>query len=103
MNLLIKRFKLHETIVEEIKDYIRVNGKKSGDKLPNQQEFTEMFGVSRTALREALRTLQALEIVDIVNGKGVFVKKFQNNNVNKEDNVKNKKKELLDFLEVRAL
>lgn len=99
---MIKRFELHEAIVDEIKGYIHENKLKSGDRLPNQQKLSELFGVSRTSLRESLRTLQALQVIDIINGKGIFVKTNGVYKASEELNIEDKRKTLLDFLEVRS-
>lgn len=37
-------------------------------------ELAEMFRVSRTSIREALRQLEAVHFVEIINGKGILVK-----------------------------
>ncbi len=44
-----------------------------GDRLPSEFELCRMLNVSRTTLREALRTLSAQGILDIKRGKGTFV------------------------------
>ncbi len=44
---------------------------KSGDHLPSERELAVLLGVSRAALRESLRVLEALGIVDIKRGGGV--------------------------------
>jgi GntR family transcriptional repressor for pyruvate dehydrogenase complex len=72
---MIKRVELHEAIVNEIKKYIRDNNLKPGDKLGTQNQLTSTFGVSITALREALRTLRALGVIEVKNGKGIYVLK----------------------------
>lgn len=71
---MIQRLMLPDMLVKEIKKYIVENDLKDGDKLPNQQQLCDMFGVSRTSLREALRTLQAISLIEIKNGKGIYVK-----------------------------
>lgn len=44
-----------------------------GDKLPTEKELCEMFGVSRTALREALKMLSIQGLVKIRKGSGIYV------------------------------
>jgi GntR family transcriptional repressor for pyruvate dehydrogenase complex len=44
-----------------------------GDKLPSEFELCNQFGVSRTAIREALRLLSAQGLLTIIKGKGIFV------------------------------
>ncbi len=45
-----------------------------GDKLPNELDLAEELNVSRTTLREAIRTLVALDILEIQRGKGTYIK-----------------------------
>lgn len=52
-----------------------------GNKLPSELELCVQFGVSRTALREALRMLSARGLITIVKGKGIFVKGFSADSV----------------------
>ncbi|MCC8122138.1 MAG: GntR family transcriptional regulator, partial [Oscillospiraceae bacterium] len=44
-----------------------------GEKLPNEIDLSQQFGVSRTTLREAIRTLAAQGILEIRRGRGTFV------------------------------
>ncbi len=44
------------------------------DKLPSELELCRQFGVSRTAIREALRTLSTKGLINVEKGKGIFVK-----------------------------
>lgn len=66
-------------IFEEICDSIRaklVSGElKAGDRLPSERELSDMFHVSRTALREAIRSLEIVGIVELRKGSkgGAFI------------------------------
>ncbi len=57
-----------------IKQYIRQNNLKEGDRLPAINELCHMMGVSATSVRETLKTLEAKGVVEIKNGKGSFIK-----------------------------
>lgn len=46
---------------------------RAGEKLPPEREFAALFGVSRTALREALQALSTLRLVRIRHGDGVYI------------------------------
>lgn len=62
-----------ERVVEELRSYIEQNGLEPGDKLPPERVFLEQLGVSRSSLREAIRVLSTLGIVDVRHGDGMYV------------------------------
>ena len=63
MTTLIRRRKLYEEVAARIEDMIRNGRFRPGDSLPSERELSEMFGVGRNAVREALFALQKIEIV----------------------------------------
>ena len=60
-------------VVAEIRDYIDENGLTTGAKLPPERVFIELLGVGRSSLREALRVLSAVGIIDVRHGDGMYV------------------------------
>jgi len=64
---------LSHKVENQIRDAIRQKVFQPGDKLPGEFELSEKFGVSRTAIREALRMLSGRGLVDIRKGSGVYV------------------------------
>jgi GntR family transcriptional regulator, transcriptional repressor for pyruvate dehydrogenase complex len=65
---------LSEIVASQIEDAIRQKKFVAGDKLPSEVELCNQFSVSRTAVREALRTLSAKGLVEIIKGKGMFIR-----------------------------
>lgn len=63
-----------EQLASEVQNHILERGLVSGDPLPYESELAKIFGVSRTVVREALKILEALKIVEIRHGKGVYVR-----------------------------
>lgn len=49
----------------------------SGSRLPTEREIAEAFGATRTVVREALKRLEALGLVRIRQGSGIYVEDFQ--------------------------
>mgnify|MGYP001328668228 CR=1 FL=1 len=68
-----KRQVLSEEIVEQILNDIVEGRLKPGDKLPSEKKLLEIYGVSRVSIREALRTLEIMNVIDIYQGKGAFI------------------------------
>lgn len=59
--------------MEAIKRYILENGLNPGDPLPSEAELCAYLGVSRSSVREAMRKLDALDIVHSKRGSGTYV------------------------------
>lgn len=70
----IKRLPLQSEIINFICGYIEDNHLEQGDKLPSQAQLTQMMSISQTSLREAMKTLEAKHILEVKNGKGIYVK-----------------------------
>lgn len=64
---------LSQKIERRLEAAIREKKLPVGSKLPTERELCEAFGVSRTALREALRRLSARGLVQITKGSGMYV------------------------------
>lgn len=64
---------LSQRIERTLENAIREKKLVVGSKLPTEREMCESFGVSRTALREALRRLSARGLVTIQKGSGMYV------------------------------
>ncbi len=75
----IKNTKVYEQVIEQIKNMIVDGILKKGDKLPSERELVEHLQVSRTSIREALRALQIIGIVECRQGEGNYIKQsFEN-------------------------
>ena len=72
----ITHSRLHEEIVTIIQKQIMNGTIIPGTKLPPEREMAETFNVNRTTLREALRKLENLELLEIRHGDGVYAKNF---------------------------
>ena len=69
MSRAIRRRKLFEDVAQGIQDLIRDNGLEPGDHLPPERELMATFAVGRSAVREALLSLQQAGLVIISSGE----------------------------------
>lgn len=65
---------LYEQIKAGIKELIKTNNLKAGDKIPNESELCELFDVSRITIRRAIKELGEEGIIEVIRGKGTFVR-----------------------------
>jgi GntR family transcriptional repressor for pyruvate dehydrogenase complex len=71
----VENKKLYQHIVDQIQNMILDGTLKAGDKLPSEREMVNLFGVSRTSIREAIRALDILGLVECRQGDGNFIRK----------------------------
>jgi GntR family transcriptional regulator, transcriptional repressor for pyruvate dehydrogenase complex len=69
----IQSSRLYEQIVQQIEESIRKGELTEGSQLPAERDLATQFGVSRTAVREAIKALQEKGLVDAFPGRGTFV------------------------------
>ena len=69
----VKRRRLYEEIVQQFHALIRQGALKHGDRLPSERELSEQFKVSRSSVREAIRSLELQGLVVSRRGSGTFI------------------------------
>lgn len=65
--------KSYQYIVEQIQQRILSGELKFGDKLPPEREMGEIYNISRNSVREALRTLEVIGLIECRHGEGNFI------------------------------
>lgn len=76
----VKSAKVYEQVIDQIKTMITSGELKKGDKLPPERELVEKFEVSRTSIREALRALQIIGLIECRQGGGNYIREsFEGN------------------------
>jgi GntR family transcriptional repressor for pyruvate dehydrogenase complex len=63
-------------VEQQLRDFILNNKLVPGHKLPSESELSNDLGVSRTAIREGFKCLEAVGVINAHQGKGRFVGKF---------------------------
>lgn len=69
--------KVYLEIVKHLRSIIIEGNLKSGDKLPSERELSERLTVGRSSVREALRALELLGLIETKRGEGTFIRDFK--------------------------
>ena len=70
---MANRPSLASLVKDYIKDHIISHELKTGDPLPSQGDISTMLDISRGSVREAVKTLEAVGIIEVRHGNGLFV------------------------------
>jgi len=70
---VVRTSRLYEQIVQQIEASVLNGSLKPGDQLPAERELAQRLGVSRTAVREAVKALREKGLVEAYSGRGTFV------------------------------
>ena len=60
-------------VIKTFKEQLEKKELRPGDRIPNETELSEMLSVSRGSVREAMKILSALGVIDIQRGNGTFI------------------------------
>ena len=67
------RPRLSDDAAERVRGLIDDRGLQPGDRLPSERDLARWLGVGRTSLREGLRSLELLGLLQVVPGKGIYL------------------------------
>lgn len=70
----IKKRRLSEYAIEQLRKFIVNNNLEEGSKMPSERELVDKLQISKGSIREALRILEITGLVDVRPGKGIFVR-----------------------------
>ncbi|MEA2101395.1 MAG: GntR family transcriptional regulator, partial [Thermodesulfobacteriota bacterium] len=91
-------------VASQIIDLIADGRLKPGEKLPSEQEMTQLFGISRISLREAMKLLEAREYIETRGRKGKFIQSMVNTvKTPIEEIISMNYKKIWELLEVRRI
>jgi GntR family transcriptional repressor for pyruvate dehydrogenase complex len=80
-NSVAREPRLSDKVSEMLTDAIMSGKLRPGDRLPAERDLGDQFGVSRTVIREAVRSLAACGLVRVTSGRGVEVSRINSGNV----------------------
>ena len=100
----IKKVRLSESVIDEIKKMIVDDGFNPGEKFYSEKELTRKLEVSRSSIREALRILEVTGQVNVKQGKGIFISDTQVKRFKEFSTwLKNNEQSIKDNFEVRLI
>lgn len=73
--------KVYLEIVKQLREMITIDGLKTGDKIPSERELSERLNFGRSSVREALRALELLGLIETRRGEGTFIRDFRGNHL----------------------
>ncbi|WP_136069180.1 FadR/GntR family transcriptional regulator [Modicisalibacter radicis] len=97
----MKRLYLSDTVAGEIGAYIAEHQLVAGDRLPSVGEWMKRLDVGRSTLREGLKKLEAESVIEVINGKGIFVAEQKTFQLFSALAVGDARTHLLEMLDVR--
>lgn len=101
---IVRRNRIYEEIARQIEKMI-TEKMKVGDRLPPERQLADMFGVSRSSIRDAIRTLELSGLVEARQGLGTVVREHSSDAIfNPLTNVLVQKRKLVgELLDVRKM
>lgn len=101
----IKPRKIYEQVAEQLKKAIISGQYQPGEKLPSVRELGELLNVGQPSVREALSALRAMGLVEILQGHGTFVAKYDAEELTARinDYILIGKEDILHLIEVRKM
>src|SRR5438093_996916 len=70
----VRKTKVYDEIVDQIKGLITEGRIKPGDRLPPERELAELFKASRNSVRDAIRVLEQMGLIESRQGDGTYVR-----------------------------
>ncbi|UOQ86277.1 FadR/GntR family transcriptional regulator [Gracilibacillus salinarum] len=72
-----ERTKVYQQVLTEIQRLIKEDGYLPGDKLPSERQLSVQLNAARSSVREALRAIELLGIIDTRQGEGTYLRNYQ--------------------------
>ncbi|MEC2055855.1 FadR family transcriptional regulator [Peribacillus psychrosaccharolyticus] len=95
--------KVSDRVGEQLEKMIIYGTFQAGEKLPSVRELCELFGVGRSAVRDAITVLKGKGFVDVKQGDGTYVCGFDSTKLFKQTNIPVDTKDLTELFQVRKI
>lgn len=69
--------KVYQGVLQEIRKYIDSNDLEPGDKLPSERELADKLLAGRSSIREALRAMELLGLIETRRGEGTYLSTYR--------------------------
>lgn len=69
--------KVYQAVLNEIREFIDENNLKPGDQLPSERDLAENLQAGRSSIREALRAMELLGLIETRSGQGTFLSVYK--------------------------
>src|SRR3990172_1199170 len=69
----VRKTRVSQDIIEQVRDLVTSGRLKPGDRLPSERELSQALSVSRSSVREAVRAMESLGLIEARAGEGTFV------------------------------
>lgn len=95
--------KVSDHVVEQIEKMIELGDFTIGEKLPSVRELCELFGVGRSAVRDAITTLKGKGTVEVKHGEGTYIRGFDSSSLFKSQVLLPSLKDIRELFQVRKM
>ena len=69
----VLKTRVSQDIIEQVRDLLTSGRLEPGDRLPSERELAQTLSVSRSSVREAVRAMESLGLIEARAGEGTFV------------------------------
>jgi len=69
----VRKTRVSQDIIEQVRDLVTSGRLKPGDRLPSERELSQALSVSRSSVREAVRAMESLGLIEARAGEGTFM------------------------------
>ncbi|MGC8873827.1 MAG: FadR/GntR family transcriptional regulator, partial [Chloroflexia bacterium] len=99
----LPRYRLCDAAVDRIRRMIDSGQLKPGDRLPPERDLAERLGIARSSIREALRILEGMGLIEVRPGTGIFAREPSEEALKEMwgNWLRRQREQVLDLLEAR--